>query len=68
MTTTRILRNPDGKDIDLSTKSNEMLLAMFNYLIDRYEELKEEQGYNDALMIIKEELTERKIPLYRFNN
>ena len=68
MTTTRILRNPEGKDINLSLKSNEMLLAMFNYLIDRYEELKEEQGYNDALMVIKEELKERNIPLYRFNN
>lgn len=68
MTTIRILRNPDGKDINLSLKSNEMVLAMFNYLIDRYEELKEEQGYNDALMVIKEELKERNIPLYKFNN
>ena len=68
MTVIRIIRNPDGKEIDLSTKSNEMLLAMFNYLTNKYEELGKEQGYNDALVMIKEELTERKIPLYRFNN
>lgn len=68
MTVIRILHNSDGKEIDLSTKSNEMLLAMFNYLANKYDELGKEQGYNEALVMIKEELTERKIPLYRLNN
>jgi len=61
--TERILATNDGNCINLSNLPSQKIVDMFKTLIDGYETMKDEQGFNDAFFMLKEEMEDRKISI-----
>ena len=61
--TDRILATNDGNCVNLSDLSSQKIIDMFRVLVDGYETMKDEQGFNDAFFMLKEEMEDRKISI-----